>query len=561
MPSEEFKKKVETLILLRLFFISLLLGAIFFFDFQGKQFYQPYIFYGLSFAGYVPSLLYIFLQKRVAGNMTLHRLSAYVLLALDVLTVVFLILITGGIESWFSFLLILVTIASSIVLGRRAGYIMATLASILYGLAVDLQYYRVIPVDFNPVLEEKDFFYNIFINISGLYLTAFLMGYLVSRLEKTSEKLQKKDVDLKELYRFHSEVIENIPSGLFSLDTSGRIVLFNSAAERITGLRRDSVTFRYSNEIFPFLTLPPKTGRHEGEIMRNSEKRYVGVSISVNKSSEGEILGYIGTFQDLTDIVKMEEEIKRREKLAAIGELSASIAHELRNPIASMKGSFEMLKENVLPEETKKRLMDIAISEMDRLNDIVTDFLLYCNPKPPEMKRFSLSAAANEVADMLGNMTDKIRIVKDIQDGILIVADEQKIRQLLWNLTMNAVEAITGEGEVVISLYSCDGSAVLKVSDSGSGIDEENLEKIFILSLLQYQAEGNRSGAFHSIQDRRGTSWQHRDLLGEGQGDRVCRLSAFRRDRRADERGLGGSGGRISSEERIWIKGRRKRYS
>ncbi len=479
MPVEEFKRKVETLIFLRLFFVTLLLGSIFLFDLQGKQFYEPYLFYGLFFSGYAPSMLYIFLQNRIPDRIAVHRLIAYALLTLDVLVVVFLILLTGGIESWFSFLLILVTIAGSIVLGRKAGYILATLASILYGLAIDLQYYQVIPVHYNPILEEKNFFYNMFINIAGLYLTAYLMGYLVSRLEKTSEKLQKKDVDLKELYRFHSEVIENIPSGLFSLDTTGRIVLFNSAAERITGLKRDNVIYRYSNEVFPFLSLPPKTGRHEGEIIRGSEKRYIGVSISLNKNSAGEVLGYIGTFQDLTDIIKLEEEIKRREKLAAIGELSASIAHELRNPLASMKGSFEMLKEDVLPEETKKRLMDIAMSEMDRLNAIVTDFLIYCNPKPPDMERFNLSAAANEVCDMLQNISDNVRIVKDIQDEVFMVADGQKIRQLLWNLTLNAVEAVPEGGEVGISVYTDANNVILKVSDSGEGIPEENVEKVF----------------------------------------------------------------------------------
>ncbi len=479
MPVDEFKKKVERLIFLRLFFITLLFGSIFFFDLQIKGFYQVRIFYLLLFVGYAPSMLYLFLLSRVAKSLGVHRFFAYALLTLDVLSVVFLILLTGGIESWFSFLLILVTIASSIVLGPKAGYVFATMASILYGLAIDVQYYRIIHVGFNPDLEEKDFLYNIFINISGLYLTAYLMGYLVSRLEKTSESLQKRDVDLKELSRFHLEVIENIPSGLFSLDTSGRIVLFNSAAERITGMRRDEAISRYSNDVFPFLSVPPTTGRHEGEIVRNGEVRHIGLSISVNTSSSGEVLGYIGTFQDLTDIIKMEREMKRTEKLAAIGELSASIAHELRNPLASMKGSFEMLKENSLPEETKRRLMDIAMTEMDRLNAIVTDFLIYCNPKPPEMRRFNFSSVVTEVSEMLRNITEKITVVDRIEDDVRILADEQKIRQLLWNLSMNAVEALPEGGRVEISLRTEGDSVMLKVSDNGSGISREHVDKVF----------------------------------------------------------------------------------
>ncbi len=479
MSVDEFKKKIKTLILLRLLFVTLLFGSIFFLDIRLKQFYTTNAIYLFLFLFYAPSLTYIIIFKRVPDTLASQRLFAYLQLVIDVLSIVVLVILTGGIESWFSFLLILVTIAGSIVLGRRGGYLLATLGGILYGAVIDLQFYRVIPVAFNPNLQVRDFFYNIFINITGLYLTAYLMGYLVSRLEKTAESLQEKDVDLRELSRFHLEVIENVPSGLFTLDSSGRIRLFNRAAERITGLRREQVFYHPIDEVFPFLSIPPEMGRHHGEIMRDDETRHIGMNISVNRSSTGEVLGYIGTFQDLTLIIKMEEEIKQKEKLAAIGELSASIAHELRNPIASMRGSFEMLKEDRLPPETKRRLMDMAISEMDRLDNIVTDFLLFCNPRPPVMKRFDLSVVVSEVAEMLDNTADNVRIERDVQEGIEIVADEQKIRQLLWNLATNAVEAVGEGGEVRLSVYTDDESVILKVSDSGEGIARKNLEKIF----------------------------------------------------------------------------------
>jgi two-component system sensor histidine kinase PilS (NtrC family) len=423
------------------------------------------------------------------------------------LSVIALIIITGGIESWFSFILILITIAGSIVLSRRTGYVLATVGGILYGLTLDLQYYQVIPIYFNPVFEATDFFYNVFINITGLYLTAYLMGYLVSRLQETSESLEKADLDLRELSRFHSEVIENIPSGLFTTDTSGKITYLNRSGERITGLTRSEANALLISDIFPFLSLPLRLGRHEGEVMRKGEMRSVGMNISVNQSSDSISLGYIGTFQDLTTIIQMEEEMKRKEKLAAIGELSASIAHELRNPLASLKGSLEMLKENRLPAQTKTRLMDIAITEMDRLNSTVTDFLLYCNPKPPELKRIALSDVVNEVADMIQNMSEKVMITRDIKKGLLVVADKQKIRQLIWNLGCNAVESIDSKsGEVFISLHADDENVTLSVRDNGVGIPEENLEKIFY-PFFSTKREGTGLGlsiAYRIVEEHQG---------------------------------------------------------
>jgi two-component system sensor histidine kinase PilS (NtrC family) len=338
----------------------------------------------------------------------------------------------------------------------------------------------VIPISYNASYKVTDFLYNIFVNITGLLLTAYLMGYVVSRLEKASESLQKKDVDLRELSRFHSEVIENIPSGLFTTDAEGRIYLFNAAAETITGFNREDVSLKYINKIFPFLSLPLVPGRHEGRITNNNNTKHIGMNISLYKNSEGRIVGYIGTFQDVTAIIKMEEEIKRKEKLAAIGQLSASIAHELRNPLASIKSSFEMLKEGSLPSETKNRLMEIAIKEMERLNRIVTDFLTYSNPKPAEFERFNLSTIVNELIDMHKTIQEDITFHKDVQENINIIADEQKIRQLLWNLLLNSIEAVSEkDGHIYVSLKRADSSIEIRIKDNGMGIKREEIDKIF----------------------------------------------------------------------------------
>ncbi len=473
-------RSIYILTLIRIIFSTLIAGLQIFFNIGITSSRFQVLIYLWILTVFIVSILYLALarvrliKKRFLGGLL------YLQFFVDIILIDSLIILTGGIESWFSFLNILLVIAAAMVLGRRGGIIIATATAILYGIIIDLQFYGLIPVSYNASYRVTDFLYNIFVNISGLLLTAYLMGYLVSRLEKTSETLQKKDVDLRELSRFHSEVIENIPSGLFTTDADGRIYLFNSAAEKITGLSREEVALRGINTVFPFLPLPLLTGRHEGRINTPENEKYIGMNISTYRNSEGRVVGYIGTFQDVTAIIRMEEEIKRKEKLAAIGQLSSSIAHELRNPLASIKSSFEMLREGHLPSETRQRLMEIAINEMDRLNKIVTDFLTYSNPKPPEHGRFNISRLVDELFEMQMTINEGIQFQKEIEEDITIVADQQKIRQLMWNLLLNAIDAVSGkEGRIYVSLKKTNAGVEIRVRDNGRGIKKEDMDKIF----------------------------------------------------------------------------------
>ncbi len=473
-------RSIYILTLIRIIFSTLIAGLQIFFNIGITSSKFQVLIYLWILTVFIVSILYLALarvrliKKRFLGGLL------YLQFFVDIILIDSLIILTGGIESWFSFLNILLVIAAAMVLGRRGGIIIATATAILYGIIIDLQFYGLIPVSYNASYRVTDFLYNIFVNITGLLLTAYLMGYLVSRLEKTSETLQKKDVDLRELSRFHSEVIENIPSGLFTTDADGRIYLFNSAAEKITGLSREEVALKGINTVFPFLPLPLLTGRHEGRINTPENEKYIGMNISTYRNSEGRVVGYIGTFQDVTAIIRMEEEIKRKEKLAAIGQLSSSIAHELRNPLASIKSSFEMLREGHLPSETRQRLMEIAINEMDRLNKIVTDFLTYSNPKPPEHGRFNISRLVDELFEMQMTINEGIQFQKEIEEDIKIVADQQKIRQLMWNLLLNAIDAVSGkEGRIYVSLKKTNAGVEIRVRDNGRGIKKEDMDKIF----------------------------------------------------------------------------------
>lgn len=471
-------KRLKALIILRAFFVTFLLGTFLVFEIGFYRFPYPRAILYIIIPLYLLSILYTILLYRVRNLAAF----AYFQLSVDALSAIALILVTGGIESWFTFVMLLTVIASVITMNKRAGFITATLCSILYGLMIDLQFYRIIPVAYDFSVKEKDFLYNIFSHITSLYLTAYLTGYLSSRLEKTSRRLEEKDSDLRDLTYFNRELIEGLPSGLLTTDLPGKILIFNRAAENIVGIPQSYAVGKNIIEIFPFIKPPMETQRSEGLITLNGDLRTIGLTISGSTDSSEHRTGYICIFQDITELKNLEAELKHKETLAAIGELSANMAHEIRNPLASLKGSIEMLKEGTLTKDHGEKLMNIALSEMDRLNKIITDFLTYSRPKEPEFFRFDLHTMLDEIIELIKSATmntENITIKKDFSGENVIVADPQKLRQVFLNLGMNAIESMPGGGEVAISTRNLKDAVLISVKDSGTGIPRENLKDIF----------------------------------------------------------------------------------
>jgi two-component system sensor histidine kinase PilS (NtrC family) len=471
-------KRLKALIVLRAFFVTLLLGTFLVFEIGLYRFPNPGAILYIIVPLYLLSIIYGVLLYRVK-NLSAF---AYFQLSVDALSAIVLIFLTGGVESWFSFIMLLTVIASAITLNKKAGFISATICSILYGLMIDLQFYRVIPLAYDLSVREKDFLYNIFSHITSLYLTAYLTGYMSSRLEKTSKRLEEKDSDLKDLTFFNRELIEGLPSGLLTTDLSGKILIFNRAAENITATTQSSAAGKNIADVFPFIRYPIEIQRTEGKIIHNGNYRTIGLTISASKDSSGHKTGYICIFQDITELKNLEAELKHKETLAAIGELSANMAHEIRNPLASLKGSIEMLKEGTLTKDHGEKLMNIALSEMDRLNKIITDFLTYSRPRSPEFFRFDLHAMLDEIIELIRSAamnTENVSIRKEFGGGREIVADQQKMRQVFLNLGMNALESMPDGGELVISTRKVKNTVIVSVEDSGTGIAGENLKEIF----------------------------------------------------------------------------------
>jgi len=478
MPQNALTGRLKALIVFRAVFIKLLLGSSYLFKIEYFFSAPASVLSQFIIFLYVLTIIYSLLITRVKNLF----LFAYVQLVLDVFSEIALVYITGGIESWFSFTLILTVLSSSIVLNRKAGFVVASLSSILYGGLLDLQFYGILPIAHDASIPGREFFYNIFIHMLSFYITAFLVGYLSSRLERTVLKLEEKDTHLKDLEFFNIKVIESLPSGLFTTDRDGNVLLFNKAAERITGVRREKVINGTIDVALPFLEFPFRKGRFEHTLETEASAKIIGITISVLKGISGNETGFIGVFQDLTQLKTLEAEVKQKEKWAAIGELSANIAHEIRNPLASMRSSIEMLMEEKIPPKYRGKLMNIALSEMTRLNDIITDFLTYSSPKSLDIQKSDLHLLLDETLSLLNNVEQNkgnISIKKGFAGALIIDADPQKIKQVFWNLGVNAIEAMRDGGELVVSTQSDAHSVRVIFSDTGVGMDTSTVEKIF----------------------------------------------------------------------------------
>ena len=479
MTSEDvasLRKKIKALIVIRALFVTLLLGSAYLFK-GFEKLSSIYAFSYLIVAIYIFTIVYSLLLGKIRS----HFFFGYFQLVFDIIFEIILIYITGGIDSWFTFLLIFTVISSSIVLNKKAGYIMATISSILYGVMLNLQFYKVLPVIGEGVIEDRIYLYNIFVHIVSLYLTAYLSGYLSSRIERTEQRLEEKDLDLRDLEFFNREVIENMQSGLFTTDMSGKVVLFNRAAEQILSVQKDSIIGSRIDTVLPFFEFPLSESRREQAITVNGNQKIIGVGVSSLRSVDEHAKGFIGIFQDLTELKQLESEMKRREKWAAIGELSSNIAHEIRNPLASLRSSVEMLKEDSVPQNYKEKLMEIALDEMTRLNRIITDFLTYSRPAPPDMKRIDIHEILDETVELLKNTKhgEYLTVQKQYRGRCEVIADAQKMRQVFWNLGLNALEAMHETGELVISTLNDNSFIVITFKDNGSGIEKNDVEKIF----------------------------------------------------------------------------------
>ena len=488
MKAQEIRQRVRWLMIFRVTATTLLLGSL-----AVLQFYQQRSIdlsvYSIVAATYLLTIVYSAFYNAVRN----FKFFAYIQIFGDVLLETVIVYSTGGIESAFSFTYIFSIFAAGIILFRRGGFLFASLAGIFYGILVDLQFYGVIPFSPTRSFTASELFYNIFLNFVAFYTVAFLASSLSERLKAANEELEEKSIDLLELQALNESIVRSMADGMVVIGLDGRITAFNQAAEEITGRRAEEAKGSPFSDFFNWHGLETffddieAAGklpyRYELAYERDGRNMALGMTLSPLRNEAGEIKGLLGIFHDLTHLKEMERDMKKKDRLAVIGELSAGMAHEIRNPLASLSGSLQVLKEDLDLSGENMHLMEIALEEMDRLNRIVTEFLTYARPNIPAKEGCDVCSIIRDTADLIRNSRDfreGIDVVAELPPGPVIMrADPGQLRQVVWNLSINAVQSVGETGRVRLRAMQGSQQIIIEVEDSGEGIRKEDLDRIF----------------------------------------------------------------------------------
>ena len=495
MKERTLQRQIVRLIVFRVVIVTTLMGTLFAIQLspQGEAVPTFDFIYYLAGLVYGLSVAYLLLLKRTGDSMAF----VYVQLFGDAALITGLVYYTGGIASPFTFLYLLTIITAVIMLYRRGGFILASACGIFYGVLVDLQYLGLLRISGPPAAGSTIHspYYSIFLHFFAFYVVAYLVSYLSENLRRTGTILEEQRGHLADLQVFNELVIDSMSSGLITLDLDGRITKVNQVALRLT---RYEETELMGRKILELMGLPERyldlarrklarrrLYRFDRKVTRRDGVTIpVGVSASRLRDKEGTPLGFIIIFQDLTEMRKLEEDLRTRDRLAVVGEMAADVAHEIRNPLASISGSVQMLGDDDMVSEEHRHLLAIIQRESRRLDRSIQEFLSFARPAPLMLGRVNLSAMVRDTATLLGNSDELLpghRIEVDLPgEDVLLEADEDRLRQVVWNLSRNALKAMADGGTLTVRLEPpAEDRVVLEFTDEGHGFLEGSRRQVF----------------------------------------------------------------------------------
>jgi two-component system, NtrC family, sensor histidine kinase PilS len=456
-------------------------------------------------------LFFFTIIAAVSLKRVLHlRMFAYFQLLFDVEAVTFLVYLSGGVESIFSFLYMPAIISGAVLLHRRGSVVAATACALSYGSLLDLQYFGwLFPLQvFGLASGTHDtgvYFHSLMMNIAGFYLTAYLSGYLAEQLRRSSQQARKRERDFHQLETLHRNIIQSLSSGLLMITQDGHVLFSNNAAQKILALTPDQIDEQPVERIFPMLDLltwpdstpptlqgtPPTPSRREISYNRPDGKHLsLGYSVSLLKKESAGNWGWVFIFQDLTHLKSMEEHLNRLERMVYAGKLAAEIAHEIRNPLAAISGAAQMLQTEMTHDPFQAKLTNIVSREVQRIDDLVTDFMWLAkgSQKSEKVKEVSVCALIEEVFAQLkvrDKLTNGHKCEKKFEATPVFLMDPQHLRQLLWYLMANALEAMPAGGTLTVRVAASDRQALpklktlIEITDTGSGIPQEKCGRVF----------------------------------------------------------------------------------
>jgi two-component system, NtrC family, sensor histidine kinase PilS len=490
----EFRKRVEWLILFRLVVTSLLLGATVFFQLReaNPQFVEAVIpLYGLIGVTFLFSLLYA-LSVRVVPHIWVF---SFFQIMVDAIYATVLVYFTGGSSSAFTFIYIFPIIAAGVLHLRRGALITATVAALLFGLLINLQFQGIIPISAWPWVTPWSSYtggyvsWLFVVHLTVFFVVAVASSSLAEQLRSTKLSLRLREIDYEKLSDLHTRIVDSISSGIITTDEQDRITFVNGAAASLLGTPLQELANQPLKTIFGVVRNSSAQDRvhHQTYVtVKDIAGRQIHIEWSVTdlKGKEGTPAGRLVVFQDITQMKKMEDRVKLSEKQSALVRIAAAMAHEIRNPLASIRGATELLSLSATDPAKEKRLLEIVIRESDRLNALLGEFLRTVSGRHAHKTRIILSGLVQETVDLF---TSQIKSPQSasletlIHKGVEIEGDPGQLKQAFWHLLTNAAEA-AGEAGLIRVVLEIDGrrrEAVLKVHDSGPGIQPEIRDRIF----------------------------------------------------------------------------------
>lgn len=449
--------------------------------------------YLLAAGTYFANLVYIGFLRLLRHRETLQ---VYIQFAGDLVLISCLIYFFGGIASPFSVLYLIIIIVASTILRRQVGVIVGLVAWSLYAaLALALQYELIPPSSIAPS-QSVSFWsltYNLVTHLFAFYAVSILSSHLAQNVAVAERRLAAKREDLARLQVIYRDVVASIPSGLITTDLEGLSSSANPAAEEILAIRAPELIGHPVFELGLFSVeewnqsrlLADGGGQWRDEVEREFEGRnqYIGFAVTAIPGQDGNPSGYSVIFQDLTESRQLRQELQLKDRMAAVGELGAGIAHELGNPLAAITGSVQMLSQSLSADSPQHKLLDIILKEGERLDRTIKSFLRFARPKERSSVPFDVAELLSENVELLRNSAEVSELhrieLRLHPPSATLIADLDQVSQIFWNLTRNGLRAmpdggvLSVRGELVGDIYR------LQVGDTGRGMSEAERANLF----------------------------------------------------------------------------------
>ncbi len=485
---------------------------------------------------YVLALFYL-LYNQLSRD---YLLQAHLQMYSDILIITGIVHFTGDLESSYFPLYLLVIILASILLPRAQAFVVAGVSFICMASLLEFTYLpslfprlarhssalRLLATASPGAVDPGTLQVKIGVSLCGFFAVAYLASYLAENLRETGAELRDKTGQVASLQAINENIIQSMRGGLITTDLTGAITEINPAGAAILGRKPPEVRGKPIAAVLPIevpgpVALTTSVGtsgsgapHHEaGTRMLGSvgvdssasltrreltyqhpggKQRILGMSVSPLIVPGKGTAGAIYTFQDVTGEKQREAEYRAKDRMATLGRLSAAIAHEIRNPLASIAGSVKLLGSLASLDEDQAKLIAIVSRESDRLNKLISDFLIYARPQRFEFSEVELVNLLEETLLLLEHhplFRPSYRVVRQFPSHrVLARVDADKLRQVFWNICDNSLKAMPEGGTLTVGIEDRHGTAAqeatngylrVKFSDTGVGFTKEQLEKLF----------------------------------------------------------------------------------